>query len=331
MAKKLTISEMNKIAKSRGGKCLSNNYINGRTNLLWLCSKGHKWEATPENIKGGTWCPYCAGKKTDLKSSLKYLHPKLASEWNILKNINIKPEEMRPGSGKKVWWICKKKHEWKAVIQSRVAGSNCPYCSKKKPSGEYNFLKYFPKQSDEWHHKKNKGLKPEDVTPKTNKKVWWICKKKHEYEASISHRAEGQGCPYCSGRYATYDYNLKTKHPDLLIEWHPKKNGNLEPSKFRPGSSKKVWWLCKNRHEWRATISSRALRGTNCPSCSSQSSAPEIRLFCELKTIFSNIKHRDKKDNIENAFSSELRRILLKNNPDPLNVLGVLLTCYYKF
>ena len=58
--KKLTIEEMQDIAKSRGGLCLSKHYTNIKTKLIWQCSNGHKWLATPKAIKNGTWCPECA-------------------------------------------------------------------------------------------------------------------------------------------------------------------------------------------------------------------------------------------------------------------------------
>jgi len=57
---KLTIQEMEEIAESRGGKCLSSNYINYSTNLTWQCDKEHEWDATPKKKKKGTWCPICA-------------------------------------------------------------------------------------------------------------------------------------------------------------------------------------------------------------------------------------------------------------------------------
>ncbi|TSC91338.1 MAG: Uncharacterized protein CEN90_467 [Parcubacteria group bacterium Licking1014_17] len=56
---KLTIDEMHKIAKLRGGRCLSTKYTNIDTKLEWECSDGHHWVATPDTIKGGGWCPYC--------------------------------------------------------------------------------------------------------------------------------------------------------------------------------------------------------------------------------------------------------------------------------
>src|ERR1035437_2928295 len=39
---KLTIEEMQEIAIKRGGKCLSETYINSHTRLLWECKHGHK-------------------------------------------------------------------------------------------------------------------------------------------------------------------------------------------------------------------------------------------------------------------------------------------------
>lgn len=46
-----TLEDMQEIAKSRGGKCLSKEYNGSGNNLIWGCENGHKWEATPHNIK----------------------------------------------------------------------------------------------------------------------------------------------------------------------------------------------------------------------------------------------------------------------------------------
>lgn len=57
---KSSIEEMQEIAKSRGGKCLSKIYINSRNKLEWECSVGHTWMAKPNGIKRGKWCPDCS-------------------------------------------------------------------------------------------------------------------------------------------------------------------------------------------------------------------------------------------------------------------------------
>ena len=56
---KRTIEEMKQIAKSLGGKCLSDTYTNNATKLTWKCSRGHEWQATPNSILKGTWCRKC--------------------------------------------------------------------------------------------------------------------------------------------------------------------------------------------------------------------------------------------------------------------------------
>ena len=57
---KLTIEEMQEIAKARGGKCVSSKYKGANTLLKWECAEGHQWEATPNNIKRGKWCSECS-------------------------------------------------------------------------------------------------------------------------------------------------------------------------------------------------------------------------------------------------------------------------------
>ena len=64
----------------------------------------------------------------------------------------------------------------------------------------------------------------------------------------------------------TDQYNLGVVNPGLAKEWHPTRNGNLNPRNITPGSGKKVWWICISGHEWQAPIYSRS-RGSGCPVC----------------------------------------------------------------
>ena len=58
--KNATINDMKIIAEERGGKCLSDKYVNSMTKLIWECSEGHRWKAPPNSIKAGRWCPECS-------------------------------------------------------------------------------------------------------------------------------------------------------------------------------------------------------------------------------------------------------------------------------
>ncbi len=132
-----------------------------------------------------------------------------------------------------------------------------------------NSLLYInPTLSIEWNYEKNGNLRPEHFTAGSNKKAWWKCSKGHEWQAVITSRNKGHGCPYCSGRYVIKGKtDLTTLNPTLAKEWNCEKNGNLKPEDFTINAHSKVWWKCNKGHEWQAVIASRN-KGHGCPYCS---------------------------------------------------------------
>jgi very-short-patch-repair endonuclease len=69
---------------------------------------------------------------------------------------------------------------------------------------------------------------------------------------------------------------------------------------LKPGSNRKVWWKCKKGHEWKASPNKRTgADKTGCPYCNPQTSRLEIRILCELRHLFTNVKWREKIDGIE--------------------------------
>lgn len=211
---------------------------------------------------------YVQGEK---ENSLTFINPKLATEWHPIKNGKLSPDYVSAYSNKKVWWLCKRGHEWKAVINSRKNGVGCPFCAGKKAIiGETDLYTKNPVLASQWRPDKNGALTPQDVTTSSNKCVWWICEKGHEWNAMVYDRTNGCGCPICSGHKVLVGYNdLATVNIQLASEWHPTKNGNLNPQDVTIGSDKKVWWQCENGHEWQAVISSRK-SGYGCPYCAGQ-------------------------------------------------------------
>ena len=201
-------------------------------------------------------------------NDLATVNPLLAKEWHPTKNGGLSPDMVTAGNSKKVWWQCANGHEWLSVIANRNRGIGCPYCSGKRVLKGFNDLATKnPELAKEWHPTKNGDLKPDMVTASSNKKVWWQCPNGHEWQAIIANRNDGNGCPYCSGRYAIKgETDLATKKPELAKEWHPTKNGDLSPDMVTASSNKKVWWRCANGHEWRAVIYSRS-SGRGCPYC----------------------------------------------------------------
>jgi len=197
--------------------------------------------------------------------------PNLMEEWNYKKNV-VKPSEIAAGTSKKIWWICEKGHEWEASGNSRLSkGRGCPYCSNQKVCKDNCLETTHPELLKEWNYRKN-IIRPDEVSFGADKKVWWFCDKGHEWEAHIYSRTNQKlkaGCPYCSGRFLTKENCLYNTHPKLSKEWHPLKN-KITSKEISFGSRKKIWWICKNGHEWKANLSNRATKNRGCPYCSNQ-------------------------------------------------------------
>ena len=247
--------------------------------VWWICPNGHSYDAlifsrTRDNPTG---CPYCSGRRVSKENNLKYLFPKIASEWHPTKNGDFKPEEFTCGGHKKVWWLCPKGHEYDSVISSRTSKGKrgCPYCSGQRVGEDNNLKHLFPKVAAEWHPTKNGDSRPEDFTSGTKSKVWWLCPKGHSYDTNIASRTGKRqgGCPFCRGKRVGEDNNLKFLYPKIAAEWHPTKNGDSKPEGFFGRSHKKVWWLCHKGHDYDAVIASRtSKRPTGCPHCYRNSS-----------------------------------------------------------
>ena len=206
---------------------------------------------------------------TEKQSSLLILNPKLAEEWNYKMNGNLKPEFFSVSSQKKLWWECKNGHSWQATVANRNYGYGCPYCATEKSKIKIDIVASINQNLvDEWNYDKNNGLTPLDISPNSSKNIWWKCSAGHEWQARVSHRSKGSGCPYCAGQKVLVGTNdLQTVNPILAKEWNFEKNGEILPVDVMPNSHKNVWWKCDNGHEWQMTIKDRN-RGRKCPECS---------------------------------------------------------------
>lgn len=85
---KMTLEECQEVAVGRGGKCLSEEYINRETPMLWECKEGHQWKARFRDIKRRCdWCPYCSSCRSEkiaretLEALMDKPFPKCRPTW----------------------------------------------------------------------------------------------------------------------------------------------------------------------------------------------------------------------------------------------------------
>ena len=178
--------------KNRGIKP-SDVSVYSNKKFWWTCTScGHEWEAAVQIRSRGTGCPECAKKKKitteSFVSIMKELNP----------SIEIHGEYVNTET--KVECVCKKcGYCWRSTPHMLKCGHGCPACAGRVPLKGLNDLKTVnPLLAAEWHPSLNRVLNPEDVLPKSNKKVWWKCRNcGNEWKAKIESRFYGAGCPEC--------------------------------------------------------------------------------------------------------------------------------------
>lgn len=199
---------------------------------------------------------------------LSLTHPQLAAEWHRRKNGELSPDDVVPGSGKRVWWKCAKnpKHEWQAVVNARARGQGaCPSCN----STDYN-LNDYKEHLNYWHERKNEDI---DLTKLKCKTVyWWKCKvaSDHSWQRQLYKQLHSKHpCPFCANRRQSKSNSLLAVAPKVAEEFHPYLNGDVKPDAILASSMKKVWWQCRknNTHNWQVAPYFRAVRGYGCPYC----------------------------------------------------------------
>ncbi len=248
-----------------------NTGISSKIKFWWKGKCGHEWDATFGSRRGrGSGCPICSNKRVLAGyNDLQTKNPTVAAEWHPTLNDGLEPTGVTDGSGVDVWWLCPKGHSYKASVSDRKRGNGCPYCAGKRPIiGETDLASQCPWLIDQWHPTKNGNSKPEDYTKGSNKKVWWICNRGHEWQAVIHSRADGNNCPYCGNQLLLPGFNdLATTHPDWAKQWHPTKNGNVTPDMVFGSAGKKYWWICEKGHVWDSSPNNRT-KVPGCPICS---------------------------------------------------------------
>ncbi len=250
---------------------------NSGRKVWWLCPEGHEWQASVDKRSRGNQCPYCAGARISEEYNLATVFPGIAEEWHPTKNGDLRPDHVAPFGRRRVWWLCKKGHEWEAQVDHKSNGAKCPYCNSRKATRDSNLQVSHPELAAQWHPIKNGDITPAEVTCRSRRIVWWMCDKEHEWQDRIVARKDGNDCPYCYGIEAIERYNFAAAYPDIAREWHPTKNGALRPDEFPPHSRKSVWWKCRLGHEWKANIGNRS-QGCNCPYCHGRYASEDYNL-----------------------------------------------------
>jgi hypothetical protein len=188
---KLTIEMVDRLARKRGGRCLSTVYKGANSPLKWRCGNGHEWMATPNGlIYRGRWCGECARNKRlgikDCRDAAKKYGGTLLSTKYCNKESPLE-------------WQCSEGHKWIASLGDiRNAGRWCPTCGRRKAG-----LKRRLEINEVRRLAESRGGEfLSDVYSGNQVSYKWRCLHKHEWKNSVSNIKAGQWCPVCQSGYS---------------------------------------------------------------------------------------------------------------------------------
>ena len=230
-------------------------------NIWWKCSKGHSYQASPNNRTKGDGCPICSkeyrtsfpeqamffyikkvfpdaqnGNKTILDGmELDIYIPSLntgieydGNNWHNDKRDSIKNDLCK---AKGIRLIRIREHGLKSLPNSiNIERQN----NRSDADLERCILKVF----------REIGTEAPDISIEQDRM-------QITSEFIVSEKEK----------------SFSSVHPELLEEWNYEKNKELTPEMVKAKSGRKVWWKCSKGHEWQSRIVDRG-KGHGCPYCS---------------------------------------------------------------
>jgi hypothetical protein len=241
-----TLEEMQALAETRGGKCLSTEYLHAHAKLLWQCANGHQWQANLSNVQhGGRWCPVCAIEQR--KHDLPMMQALAAS-----KGGRCLSKEYINGSHP-LRWQCSQGHIWSARPEQVLShGTWCRRCYNERQLGTIEQMQAVAKERG--------GQCLSTKYEYCYNKLQWQCGEGHIWWATPSSVTIGESwCLQCS--------RLRRRRQTLaeLQELAISRGGRCLSTE-RPIGVPKLQWQCHLGHTWYAMPAS-ICRGTWCRQC----------------------------------------------------------------
>ena len=157
---------------------------------------GHTYKQSIGSRVRGRGCKRCRSVR-ELRVTIADGPEHLAQQWDVDANLPLTKETVTLGSRRECKWLCPSGHRYAQRPERRMAGYACPFCSGHAyERGTNDFATMFPLLATEWHSRRNL-LEASDQVARS-RKIWWKCTTVgHEYEQTIYHRIQSNGCPNC--------------------------------------------------------------------------------------------------------------------------------------
>lgn len=284
--------------------------------VMWLCAEGHEFDAAIATVIRHGGCVECEKQQVqkmrafdkecflnkrickDATATTEPLRKLLCTQF--IKRITDQHKHAKPAPIPK-----SKQHD---KVQKTIS-SDVAQQLKSSPNslcvGINDLQTTHPDVAAMWHPTANGVKQPYQYRPESERCMTWLCSKGHMFTSKIRTVVKHGRCLVCEkeerGTFASV-------HPDLALEWHPTKNGDLTPADFSPCSGQVVWWQGPCGHEWKTSICNR-VAGKGCSTCSKKTSFPEQALYYYIHQLDETAINTDRHLRIElDVYIPPLRR-----------------------
>lgn len=283
----ITIDDCQRLATSKGGKFLSEEYINSNTKYKWECQHGHQWVTTHGSVNAGSWCGVCFKENRTKLGLNEYI---ALAESKGGKFIS-RPEHFSVKI--KYTWECAKGHQWQSKYNKVQQGRWCPVC--------YEERRMITLEKCIALAEKNNGqfLSRFDKYNATTK-YEWKCKEGHvSFKKNYGNVRRGQWCPVCAEqkrintRIERYGFPYLMQNKDLAMKSCKTKNQITNLKHWKSGIEiccrgsyevRTVQYFNDNKidYDWQPKTFTMPDGRTYTPDCY----LPELNLWIEIKGYF---------------------------------------------
>eukprot|EP01083_Nonionella_stella_P291897 993041_1 len=197
---------------SKNGRLTALNVSNTSRRLVWWqCRKdtSHEFQAkvSDRTLRSEAYnCPGCNGP-----SNFASAYPHVAMQLHPTKNGELEPSTVPLKSKQQFWWRCTRngEHVWFGRYAARYVSSLvtldctvcggrcvawCPYCADFRDSVVYaeSIAAIYPALAKDFHPSKNQSFGAGDLSPTSQRLVWWRCARVagHEWEERVRDRVK---------------------------------------------------------------------------------------------------------------------------------------------
>jgi hypothetical protein len=238
------LKDFRRMARARGGECLSTKYTNAHDYLRFRCQLGHEFEAAAHAVTLRSWCPECAHTKRPTLERINALSQERGGECTSKAYVNAQGM---------LSFRCARKHTFTLPWSRLKAGGWCRKCWKLDPRepdqmglGELSEL--VERLGGECLSRDYEGA---------NHKHQFRCRAGHTWETTPRGLKKGVWCGECTGQAKITIEEMR--------ETAAFRGGRCLSKECR-SNREKLAFECQYGHRWSATPGT-VRHGTWCPRC----------------------------------------------------------------